>query len=109
MERVKTEEIEPWKENGETWRRLRVTLSPNIASHGPVQIFFFDATGLLKRHDYEVEVSGGIPAAQYVYEYKEFSGILVPTKRRVFGRKPDGTSVQDLLIVSIDLSEVEFS
>jgi len=109
MEGVETEEIEPWKENGETWRRLRVTLSPNIASHGPVQTFFFDATGLLKRHDYDVEVSGGSPAAQYVYEYKEFSGILVPTKRRVFGRKPDGTSIPDLLIVSIDLSEVEFS
>ena len=109
MEGVETEEIEPWKENGEIWRRLRVTLSPNIASHGPVQTFFFDATGLLKRHDYDVEVAGGSPAAHYVYDYKEFSGILVPTKRRVFGRKPDGTSIPDPLIVSIDLSAVEFS
>lgn len=109
MEGVETEEIQPWQENGETWRRLKVTFPPNIATHSAVQTFFFDAKGLLKRHDYDVEVSGGSPGAHYVYQHKEFSGILVPTKRRVLARRPDGTSMPDPLIVSIDLSEVEFS
>jgi hypothetical protein len=108
LDGVKTEEIEPWRENGETWRRLRVTFPRNIASHGTIQTFYFDAEGLLKRHDYNTEVSGGMEAAHYVYEHVEFSGILVPTKRRVLGRRADGTSVPDPLIVSIDLSEVEF-
>jgi hypothetical protein len=27
------EEIEPWDENGETWRRLDVTFPDHIASH----------------------------------------------------------------------------
>ncbi len=43
LDGVKTEEIEPWRENGETWRRLKVTFPPNIASHSTVQTFFFGA------------------------------------------------------------------
>ena len=84
--------------------------SPNIASHSTVQTFYFDAEGLLKRHDYDTEVLGGTPAAHYVYRHEEFSGILIPTKRRVLRRGADGTaSIPNPLIVSIDLSEVEFS
>jgi hypothetical protein len=109
LDGVETEEMEPWRENGETWRALKVTFPPNIATHSTVQTFYFDAEGLLKRHDYNVEVSGGAPAAQYVYQHEEFSGILVPTKRRVLGRREDGTSVPDPLIVAIDVSKVEFS
>ncbi|HEV2863698.1 MAG TPA: hypothetical protein VGX48_22075 [Pyrinomonadaceae bacterium] len=106
---VETEEVEPWREGGETWRRLKVTFPPDLATHSAVQTFYFDAEGLLKRHDYEVEVSGGTPAAHYVYQHEEFSGILVPVRRRVLGRAPDGTPVPEPLIVSVDLSEVEFS
>jgi hypothetical protein len=106
---VETEEVEPWRENGETWRCLKVTFPPELASHSAVQTFYFDAEGLLQRHDYDVEVSGGTPAAHYVYQHEEFSGILVPTRRRVFGRQDDGTPAPEPLIVSIDLSEVKFN
>ena len=109
MDGVATEELEPWRENGETWRRLKVTFPPSIATHSTVQTFYFSSDGLLRRHDYDAEVLGGSPAAHYVHEYQEFSGILVPTKRRVLGRRPDGTPVSDSLIVTIDLSEVEFA
>jgi hypothetical protein len=106
---VETEEIQLWQENGEVWRRLKVTFPSSIATHSAVQTFYFDQTGLLKRHDYEVDISGGTPALHYVSEFKEFSGVMVPTKRRVFGRQPDGKAAPDPLVVSIDLSEVEFS
>ena len=69
-EGVETEEVEPWREDGETWRRLKVTFPAGIASHSTVQTFYFDAEGLLKRHDYEVEVSGGTTAAHYVYQHE---------------------------------------
>jgi hypothetical protein len=108
MPGVETEEIEPWQENGETWRRLKATFPPGIATHSTVQTFYFDQTGLLKRHDYDVEIAGGNPAAHYVPELKEFSEIVVPTKRRVLQRRPDGMSIPDPVIVSIDLSEIEF-
>ncbi len=109
MDGVATEELQPWRENGEMWRRLKVTFPHCIATHNTVQMFYFGSDGLLRRHDYDAEVLGGSPAAHYVHEYQEFSGILVPTKRRVLGRRPDGTPAPDPLIVTIDLSEVEFT
>jgi hypothetical protein len=108
MNGVLTEELEPWAENGETWRRLQVTFPPGIATHSTVQTFYFDSDGLLRRHDYETEVVGRTPAAHYVYGYQEFSGILVPTRRWVLPRAPNGQPAPDPLIVTIDLSEVEF-
>jgi hypothetical protein len=109
MPGVETEEIQPWRENGEAWRRLKVTFPASIATHSAEQTFYFDPRGLLKRHDYDVDISGGTPAAHYVSELKAFSGIIVPTKHTVFGRQPDGSSVPAPLVVSIDISEVEFS
>jgi hypothetical protein len=109
MDGVATEELEPWRENGEPWRRLKVTFPESIATHNAVQTFYFGSDGLLRRHDYAADVLGGIPAAHYVHEYKAFSGIKVPTKRRVLGQRPDGTPVPDTSIVTIDLSEVEFT
>lgn len=51
---VETDEIRPWQENGETWRRLKVTFPASIATHSSDQTFYFDRQGLLKRHDYDV-------------------------------------------------------
>lgn len=66
-----TQEIEPWDENGETWRRLKAIFPPNIPSHGREQIFYFD-------------VIGGSSSANYALEPKTFGGIVYPTKRRVY-------------------------
>jgi hypothetical protein len=109
MDGVSAEELPPWHENGEPWRRLKVTFPPGMATHSTVQTFYVGSDGLLKRHDYDADVLGGTPAAHYVHEYREISGILVPMKRRVVGRQADGTPAADPLIVTIDLSEVEFT
>ena len=105
---VETEEVQPWQEQGETWRRLTVTFPPSIATHSTVQTFYFDSKGLLRRHDYDAEVLGRTPAAHFVHDYEEFSGILVPTRRIVLGRRADGTSIPDPMIVTINLSDVVF-
>ena len=105
---VSTEELPAWDENGESWRRLKVTFPPGIATHSTVQTFYIGSDGLLKRHDYDTEVLGGTQAAHYVSDYEEASGILLPTKRKVLRRMPDGTAAPDPLIVAIALSEVEF-
>jgi hypothetical protein len=106
---VETEEIQPRRENGTAWRSLKVRFPASIATHSAEQTFYFDQHGLLKRHDYDVDVSGGTPAAHYVSELKEVSGIIVPTQHTVFGRQSDGSPVPTPLVVSIDLSEIEFS
>jgi hypothetical protein len=106
---IAMEEIQPWQEDGETWRPLRVTFPASIATHSADQMFYFDQKGLLKRHDYDVDILGGTSAAHYVSELEEFSGILVPTRHRIFGRQPDGKAVPNPVVVSIDVSEVEFN
>jgi hypothetical protein len=106
---VVTEEIGTWQENGETWRRLRATFPASIATHSDEQTFYFDQKGLLKRQDYDVDIFGGTSAAHYVSELEEFSGIVLPTRHRIFPRQPDGKAMPTPLVVSIDLSEVEFS
>ncbi len=103
---VESEEAELWPEPGETWRRLKVRFPADIATHSTEQTLYFDRQGLLRRQDYNVEIDGTSGAAHYVYDHKEFSGIVFPTKRRVFPRRPDGRPAPEPLIVSIDLDRI---
>lgn len=106
---VESEEVEPWQEAGETWRRLKVRFPADIATHSTEQTLYFDQQGLLKRHDYDVEISGGTAAAHYVSDLKEFSGIVFPTKRKIFPRQLDGRPAPEPLVVSIDLDQIVLS
>ncbi|MGY4921937.1 hypothetical protein [Streptomyces sp. 900105755] len=101
-------EISPVTEEGETWRRLRVTFPDHIATHCAEQVFYFDSDGLLRRHDYTPEVIGAGPAAHYAFDYREFDGIMVPTRRRVHRLREDGTVDRDMELVTIDVESVLF-
>jgi hypothetical protein len=106
------EEIEPWHENGESWRRLQVTFPPDLPTHSPEQVFYFDDGGLLRRLDYAPEVVSPqlpVPAAHYCYDHKTFSGLSVPTRRRVFRRLDDGSAAQDQAVVELDIEDVTVS
>jgi hypothetical protein len=104
-----TEELEPRDEAGQPWRRLRVTWPSHLATHSTEQTLYFDPDGLLARHDYDVEISGGTSAAHYAAAYAEVAGIRLPTKHRIFPRTPDGQSLAEPLVVSIDLREITFA
>ncbi|MHC8381413.1 hypothetical protein [Pseudomonas sp. LB3P14] len=106
---VVTEEIEPWHEGSQHWRRLRVTFPESVATHCAVQDFYFGEDFLLRRHDYNVEVSGGVPAAQYVHDYVEADGLRMPGKRRAYRRRDDGQADRNDVLVAIDLSEISYS
>lgn len=108
MQGVDVQEIEPWMEGGETWRVLRARFPDAIATHSPVQDFFFGADLLLRRHDYKVDVAGGFDAAQLMHDYIEADGIRLPGKRRAYMRGPDRRP-QDPLMVSIDIGNARFS
>ena len=54
-----TEELAPWQENGEEWQPLRVIVPDYIASHSHEQVAYFDPDGLLRRHEYTVDVIAG--------------------------------------------------
>ncbi|GAA3810089.1 hypothetical protein [Streptomyces chiangmaiensis] len=101
-------EIAPWREGNEIWRGLRAVFPPEIASHSTEQDFYFGPDHLLRRHDYHVDVAGGFAAAQYVHEFVEADGILLPTIRRAYRRDTDGRPLVQQVMVSIDLSNIRF-
>jgi hypothetical protein len=86
------EEIAPWQEGEETWRVLRATFPAEIESHCPLQEFYFGPDSLLRRHDYQVDISGSFPTAQYVFDITEADGIKFPTKRRAHPRSAEWSS-----------------
>jgi hypothetical protein len=104
-----TEETGPWRQDGQSWRGLRVTYPDTIATLTREQTCYFDDAGLLRRFDYRVDLLGGEPEVHYPSEYREFDGIMVPTRRRVYVRNPDGSPVRDPVSVAIDVTDATFS
>lgn len=104
-----TGETQPWHEDGQTWRSLLVTYSDTIVARATQQTYYFDDAGLLRRLDYSVDILGGGPAVHYPSQYREFDGIKVATRRRVYVRNPDGSPVRDSVSIAIDITNVTFS
>jgi hypothetical protein len=102
-------ELPTWRENGETLRRLRVTFPDDIATHSRVQTFYFSADGLLRRHDYEVDISGGAPAAHYFSGHTEVQGIIFPTRHMIYVRDVDLGHQPEPLVVSIEVSDIRLA
>jgi hypothetical protein len=102
-------ELDAWVEGNETWRKLEVTFPDYLETHSKKQVFYYGEDGLLRRHDYWAEVLGGLPAAHYVSDYKNFSGIMLPTKRRVFGLNEDKSYRTEPIFVAIDVIDATFS
>lgn len=106
---VQTHELAPWVQDGETLRRLHVHFPWDIATHSSEQTLYVDRDGLLKRHDYDVEIAGDTPGAHFISDYVEVQGIKFPTKRRIFPRADDGQAMSEPLVVSIDIDQIELS
>jgi hypothetical protein len=105
---IRTRKLPPWQENNESWQRLHTTFPPDLLTHSPEQTFYFDAEGLLKRHDYTALVFGNFAkAAHYSWRHKKVNGIPFPTRRRVFPRKKDGSPLHRVTLVSIDIEAIE--
>jgi hypothetical protein len=101
------EELEPWAENGETWRRLHVAFPPDVPTHSREQDFYFDETGILKRLDYTAEVFGSwAKATHYCWDHEEYSGLVVATRRKAMPRRRNGRPVNAVNIVSLRFDDV---
>jgi hypothetical protein len=65
---------------------LEVEFPPEIHTHGPIQTFFFDATGLIVRHDYTAEiVSNWARGCHFWRDYQWFDGVPLSMTRHVRG------------------------
>jgi hypothetical protein len=101
-----TEEIPAIQVEGETWRRLKVTFPDTVKSHTKEQISCFGPDGLLRRHDYTVDILGGATGLNYASDYRDVDGIIIPTKRRVYAYEGDYQIVREPLLVAIDMGEI---
>ncbi|MET9668038.1 hypothetical protein ABZY19_22100 [Streptomyces sp. NPDC006475] len=104
-----TEELAPLSEEGASLRRLKVTFPGHMATHTAEQVFSFDESGLLRRHDYTAEVLNAGPAAHFCFDYREFDGIMIPTRRRVHPVGEGGEVIREIELVTIDIDHVEFA
>ena len=57
-------EIEPGRSAPRFGAGLRVRFPLSFASHSTDQEFYFGPDHLLRRHDYRLEIGGGVPIAQ---------------------------------------------
>jgi hypothetical protein len=101
-----TEEIASIQVESETWRRLKVTFPDNVKSHTRQQVSCFGPDGLLRRHDYTVDILGGATGLNYASEYRDVDGIMVPTRRRVYAYEGDYQLLKEPLLVAIDMGEI---
>ena len=97
-----TEEIAPIEANGETWRRLEVTFPDHIKSHTRQQIFSFGPDGLLRRHDFAIDLLGAVPSQLDATDYRDVDGIILPTARRAY----DQLTPDHPLMVAIDMGKI---
>jgi hypothetical protein len=103
---VETREIDPWAENGETWRRLAVTFPQTIANHNAEQVFYYDGRFMQRRMDYSPDVTGNPPVAQYTHDFKTFDGFVFPTRRRVHLHDTDGNANQSFAAITVDIGSI---
>ena len=102
---VMVEELSPWKENEQTWRRLRARFPPGIVTSSPEQIFYFDENGLQRRVDHDLL---GTQVADYSRAHRAFSDIVVPTHRRSLALRPDGTATTKPILLDVEVLDATF-
>lgn len=103
---VEASEIDPWSEDGQTWRRLAVTFPKTIANHNTRQVFYYDDAFMQRRMDYSPDVTGNPPVAHYTHDPRTFDGFVFPTRRRVHLHDPGGVANQTFAPITLDVASV---
>jgi hypothetical protein len=80
-----------------------------FVTHSTEQTLYFDDKGLIRRHDYSVDISNGAQAAHYLYDHQEFGGFIFPTRRRINPRAGDLKPLKDLVAFSAELDDLSFT
>ncbi|MFF2555340.1 hypothetical protein ACFVUS_30350 [Nocardia sp. NPDC058058] len=97
------DEITPIEFEGEIWRRLHVKFPDNIKTHSREQVFCFGPDGLLRRHDFAIDiVDPSTESHLYAQDYRDVDGIIIPATRRAY------TAVGDdrIVLVAIDMAGI---
>jgi hypothetical protein len=102
------EETDPWREDGEVWDGLRVRFPEGVPAHSREQTYYIDRQGLIRRNDYTAEAFGSwAKATHYCWDHRDFSGLVVPTRRKAMPRRRNGKPVRAIGLVSIAIDDVK--
>ena len=81
------------------------------SAHGQrseTQDFFLGEDFILRRHDYDTRGGRKLSRGKCVYDYADVAGLLLPTKQRALMRGADDRPIPEPLMLSIDLTEIQF-
>lgn len=102
---VKVEELPPWHEREQQYRRLRVVFPPGIVTHSSEQVFYFDDDGLQRRTDHDLL---GTKIAHYSWAHQKFNGIVVPTLRRSVRLRTNGSVIRKPALIDVEIFDASF-
>ncbi|MEZ2144111.1 hypothetical protein AAE026_17785 [Bradyrhizobium sp. DN5] len=102
---VVVEELTPWRESTQTWRRLRAQFPPRLVTLASEQIFYFDESALQRRTDHDLF---GMKIAHSSWAHDSFGGIVVPTLRRAQTLRPDGTVIAKPVLIDVEIFDAVF-
>ena len=105
----RAEELPPWRDDGKVLRRLGVDWPDYLASHSSRQTLYFDDEGRLARHDYQVDIVAGAPAAHLFDDFVTVDGITLPTRHRIHPRDEADRVDTNNVIVAIDIDDIAFT
>ena len=80
---------------------------PDIATHSPNAVFYYDAFGMQRRMDYVAEVNNSFLVGHYTGHHQNFDGLVMPTRRRMFRRNPDNSVNLNFPSITVDVHGVE--
>lgn len=87
--------------------KFTVTFPEYFPTHSQQQAFYFNQAGQLHRLDYTTEVLGAwANAAHFCEDYKTFSGLSLPTKRRVYPKLIGNHPFKAITMVAVDIHSV---
>lgn len=102
---VIVEELAPWQEHNELWRRLRAQFPHDLITLGTEQIFYFDDRSLQRRADHDLL---GTKVAHYSWAHQTFGGIVIPTLRRSQVLQADGTVIAKPALMDVEIFDAIF-
>ncbi len=108
MPGFQTSELEPWDEDGQRWRRLRVSWPSYLATHSTEQTLYFDDDGSWPATT-TTSRSAAARARRTTSPTTTMSRASGSHQAQDLPARPRGQSLAEPLIVSIDLSEIEFT
>jgi hypothetical protein len=83
-----------------------VTFPEHIKSHTREQISCFGPDGLLRRHDFTIDIIGGATGMLYASDYRNVDGITIPTTRRGYAWHGDYQRIPEPQLVAIDMGAI---